>query len=309
MTSNTHADGSVSIGELSRRTGVPVRTIRFYCDEGVLESHRSTGGHRLFDPATSVGRLNLVRRLRTFGLGLPAIMSVLAGSVSIADAVAVERAALDRELDALTWRRAVLMAVEDAVPAQRAVSVELLAAVGDRAAAHESLIAFWRRVLASTTPEIFDAFVAMNIPAPPVDPTPRQVLAYARLATAVTDPALTTAIRAQLWRHDATGIRAERTLLAGVAEACEAVGPLLVAGIEPRPGPELDLFVTAHADARGCRPTAEFRHRLLCEGDDNNPRIHRYWRLTAELLGTPTGGAAQDWLYRALRGCTAGATL
>ncbi|MGY2061452.1 MerR family DNA-binding transcriptional regulator [Nocardia gipuzkoensis] len=32
----------MSIGELARRTGLPVRTIRFYSDEGMLEAlHRS----------------------------------------------------------------------------------------------------------------------------------------------------------------------------------------------------------------------------------------------------------------------------
>ncbi|NUS93014.1 MAG: MerR family transcriptional regulator, partial [Nocardia sp.] len=36
---------AVSIGEAARRTGVPVRTIRFYCDEGLLVTGRTTGGH------------------------------------------------------------------------------------------------------------------------------------------------------------------------------------------------------------------------------------------------------------------------
>ncbi|MDN2497374.1 MerR family transcriptional regulator, partial [Nocardia nova] len=105
---------------MSERTGVPVRTIRFYCDEGVLDAHRSAVGHRLFDPATAVNHLQLVRRLRTLGLGLQAITAVLTGTTSIADAVAAERAALDAELEALTWRRAVLAAVEDASPGRRA---------------------------------------------------------------------------------------------------------------------------------------------------------------------------------------------
>lgn len=300
VTDNTRLPGLVSIGELSRRTGLSVRTIRFYCDEGLLESHRSVGGHRLFDPATAVDRLQLVRRLRTLGLGLPAINAVLTETTSLADAVAAERAAVDTELGALTWRRAALVAVEDAPPAQRAARVELLAAVGDRRGAQDSLVAFWRRVLTPISPGLFDGFIAMNIPAPPTDPTPSQVLAYAELATAVTDPALTAAMKAQLWRHDPTGIRDKRALLAGVAEACEVVEPLVVAHIEPRPGAELDRFLTAHAAARRVRPTAEFRRRLLHSTDDTDPRIRRYWTLTTEITGTTTTGAAQDWLYRAL---------
>lgn len=300
VTYNTRRDGLMTIGELSGRTGVPVRTIRFYCDEGVLDAHRSAVGHRLFDPGTAVDRLQLVRRLRALGLGLPAIMGVLTGATSIADAVAIEKASLDTELAALTWRRAALTAARDASPAQRAARLELLAAVADRGRAHDNLLAFWRGLLTPIAPELFDGFVAMNIPAPPADPTPRQVVAYAELATAVTDPVLTTAMAKQLWRHDPAGIRDKRALLAGIAEACEVVDPLVTAHVEPRPGAELDRFLTAHAAARRVRPTPEFRRRLLYGADDNHPRIRRYWTLTTQITGTSTTGAAQDWLYRAL---------
>ncbi len=286
----------MTIGELSGRTGVPVRTIRFYCDEGVLEAHRSAAGHRLFDAATAVDRLQLVRRLRALGLGLHAIMGVLTGATSITDAVAIEKASLDTELAALTWRRAALAAVRDASPAR----LELLAAVGDRRRAYDDLVAFWRRLLTPIAPELFDAFVDMNIPAPPADPTPGQVVAYAELATAATDPVLTAALAKQLWRHDPTHVRDKRALLAGIAEACAIVDPLVAAHVEPRPGAELDRFLAAHAAARGVRPTAEFRRRLLSGADDDDPRIRRYWTLTTEITGTTTTGAAQDWLHRAL---------
>ncbi|NQE70567.1 MerR family transcriptional regulator [Nocardia gamkensis] len=81
MTDDTRHTGSVSIGELSRLTAVPVRTIRFYCDHGILDSHRTTGGHRIFDSGTAVDRLLLVRRLRALGVSLTAIADVLAGTV------------------------------------------------------------------------------------------------------------------------------------------------------------------------------------------------------------------------------------
>ncbi|MGO4425468.1 MerR family transcriptional regulator, partial [Streptomyces sp. MCAF7] len=102
---------TLSIGELSQLTGVPVRTIRFYCDEGFVESVRSTGGHRRFLPDT-VERVTLLRRLRALGLGLTSIDSVLGGRRSIAEAAARERAKIDIELATLGWRRASLRAVE-----------------------------------------------------------------------------------------------------------------------------------------------------------------------------------------------------
>ncbi|MFJ2811812.1 MerR family transcriptional regulator [Kitasatospora sp. NPDC087271] len=63
-------DEMLGIGELARLTAVPVWTIRFYCDEGIVDSVRSTGGHGRFDRVV-VERLGLVRRLRRLGLGQP----------------------------------------------------------------------------------------------------------------------------------------------------------------------------------------------------------------------------------------------
>ena len=63
----------------------------------------------------------------------------------------------------------------------------------------------------------------------------------------------------------------------------------------------IDCFVSAYARSRGTRDTPAFRRglsRLLAA----DPRIDRYWELTAELSGPsePTAGAAHDWLCAAL---------
>ncbi|MEW9551836.1 MerR family transcriptional regulator [Nonomuraea sp. NPDC050783] len=58
----------MKIGELSRRTGVPVRLLRYYEAQGLLTSHRSEGGHRHYDPEAPV----TVGRIRTLlAAGLP----------------------------------------------------------------------------------------------------------------------------------------------------------------------------------------------------------------------------------------------
>ncbi|GII75724.1 MerR family transcriptional regulator [Sphaerisporangium rufum] len=58
----------MKIGELSRHTGVTVRLLRYYEEQGLLTSHRSEGGHRHYGaeaPAT-------VERIRTLlAAGLP----------------------------------------------------------------------------------------------------------------------------------------------------------------------------------------------------------------------------------------------
>ncbi|POX52145.1 MerR family transcriptional regulator [Streptomyces sp. Ru71] len=58
----------MKIGELSRTTGVSVRLLRYYEEQGLLDADRTPGGQRVYDtdaPAT-------VRRIRTLlDAGLP----------------------------------------------------------------------------------------------------------------------------------------------------------------------------------------------------------------------------------------------
>jgi MerR family Zn(II)-responsive transcriptional regulator of zntA len=62
-----------TIGDASRLTGVPVRTIRFYEQAGLLPAtDRTDSGYRLFGP-TELRRLRLIRRARIVGLSLPQV--------------------------------------------------------------------------------------------------------------------------------------------------------------------------------------------------------------------------------------------
>lgn len=292
---------ALGIGELARQTGVPVRTIRFYCDEGVLESDRSSGGHRRFAPS-AVERLALVRRLRALGLGLPSITDVLTGRRSVGEAVSAERAALDVELSALAWRRACLRAVEEAGPAERAARLDLLTAAEDGRAAHGLLTDFWRRMAVAPLPEdSLAAFVAMAAPEPPADPTPEQVVAYAELIVLARDRSLT---RDMVRRAHANmrQISDENALLTGIGEACRMAEPLLAAGRGPGPSGALDRYVAAHASVRGERDTPRFRRTLLTHvAVDRDPRMHRYWGLVGAVSAEPLPvGTAHLWLLDSL---------
>ena len=58
----------LTVGQVAQRIGVPVRTVRFWSDEGLVDPvERSTSGYRSYD-ATAVARLDLVRTLRELGL-------------------------------------------------------------------------------------------------------------------------------------------------------------------------------------------------------------------------------------------------
>ncbi|TDE24984.1 MerR family transcriptional regulator [Nonomuraea mesophila] len=296
------SDDTLGIGDLAALTGVPVRTIRYYCDEGIIASVRTAGGHRRFD-SVAVERLGMVRRLRGLGLGLAAIARVLAGERSVAEAVAEERAALDVRLAELAWRRAALRAVEEAGPAERAARLESLAAVEDGAAARDALAAFWRRQMVAPPPsdELAGAFVDMAVPAPPADPAVPQVVAYAELVALVADPSLTRLLRGRALENVKV-IHDEDELMYGVGEACALAEPLVVAGEAPRPGPELDRYVAVHAAVRGVRDTPGFRRELLANVEpDRDPRFRRYWRLVSEVSGEKaTIGSTHLWLADAL---------
>ncbi|GAA4544461.1 MerR family transcriptional regulator [Amycolatopsis samaneae] len=294
-------DTSLGIGELARLTGVPVRTIRFYCDEGILDSARSAGGHRRFE-AAAVERLGLLRRLRGLGLGLPSIARVLTGERSLAEAVTAERAALDVELAALAWRRASLRAVEEAAPSARAARLDLLAAVQDGLVARDALATFWRRCyLGAVSAETADMFLSVTVPPPPRDPTPAQVVAYAGLVTVAGDPALRRKLRARA-RLVADLVADESALHAGVGAACELARLLVLTGRPPGRGHALDRFVAAHASARRARDTPLFRRELVAHtATDRDPRLRRYWTLVGEVTGEPvTVGTSHHWLLDAL---------
>lgn len=68
---------TLSIGELARRTGCQVVTIRYYEQVGLLpEPARTSGGHRAYTPA-HLRRLDFIKRGRRLGFPLAAISGLL----------------------------------------------------------------------------------------------------------------------------------------------------------------------------------------------------------------------------------------
>jgi len=68
----------MKIGALAGRSGLPVKTLRYYEDLGLLPAiGRSEGGYRLF-AEESLRRLEFIRRLKTLGLSLEEIQGCLA---------------------------------------------------------------------------------------------------------------------------------------------------------------------------------------------------------------------------------------
>ena len=66
----------ISIVALSHRTGLSVSTIRFYDDNGLIQSNRNGGGNRRFERA-QIRRVSFIIAAQKFGYTLPQIKELL----------------------------------------------------------------------------------------------------------------------------------------------------------------------------------------------------------------------------------------
>jgi DNA-binding transcriptional MerR regulator len=176
----------LTIGELARATGLPVRTIRHWSDEGALPPvARSPGGYRLYD-AASVARLELIRTLRQLGLGLADVRRVLSGESSVAELAAAHVAALDARIRALRVTRAVLSTVaKRGSSAEETTLMNRLArlSAAERGRILREFVDETFHGLDTADPAIRDRMSSLTADLPD-DPTPAQVDAWAELQAA-----------------------------------------------------------------------------------------------------------------------------
>lgn len=127
-------NGGVRIGELSRRTGVSERSLRYYEERGLLASTRSAGGQREYS-AAAVDRVVHIQELFAAGLPsstiaglLPCMRDVDGGAADSATPLLVqtlveERRRLDTKIRELTSSRALLDdVIASAAPATQTAS-------------------------------------------------------------------------------------------------------------------------------------------------------------------------------------------
>jgi len=90
----------ITIGELSKRTGVNIETVRYYERIGLMPNPaRTEGGHRLFD-GEQVKRLTFIARSRQLGFSLKEIRTLMSlvdqGDYSCDEVNALTRRHLDK---------------------------------------------------------------------------------------------------------------------------------------------------------------------------------------------------------------------
>lgn len=73
----------LKISEMAQKADVLVSTIRYYTDIGLLKAAMTTeGGHRLYEEAPTLERLNKIKKMVAKGLTLPEIQSQIEQEVS-----------------------------------------------------------------------------------------------------------------------------------------------------------------------------------------------------------------------------------
>ncbi|MGW3783267.1 MerR family transcriptional regulator [Micromonospora chokoriensis] len=298
-----------TIGDLARRTGLSVKTIRYYADSGIVPpTDRSSAGYRLFD-AEAVARLGLVRTLRDLGLDLATIRRVVDHEVPLHEVAAAHAEALAVQIRVLRLRQAVLTVaarrgsgpseVDDLHRLAQLTTRERGRLVDDflgSVFADLDDVPGYPGVIVSMTPEL------------PDDPSTEQVEAWLELAELCREPEFRARMRRLVRQHAADHDVPGLPRPDAVAVVRDAVAPALAAGLDPT-SPDADPVVATvtsrYASLHGHSDEADLRRRLLDRLVlANDPRRDRYLDLLAVLNGWSTGDAtapAVDWFIRALR--------
>lgn len=300
-----------SIGELARRTGLTVKTIRFYSDRGIVTpTSRSPAGYRLYS-VDAVARLDLVRTLRELGLDLPTIRKVVDREISLPEVAAAHAEALAVQIRVLCLRRAVLTAVAErgSTPEETELMHRLTQLSEDE---RRRLVGEFLDVVFGgfDNAPVFAGVMRSMTPELPDSPEADQVQAWVELAEMSQDPAFRAALRRMAEDQAAEQAHAvtpgpRRDISAVVRDRA---GRALTAGIDPA-SPQADPIVaafTAHyAHLLGRPDDAEVRRRLVDRLESvNDPRRERYLRLLAVVNGWPapeSPAPAFDWSIQALR--------
>ncbi|WP_020139822.1 MerR family transcriptional regulator [Streptomyces sp. 351MFTsu5.1] len=297
--------GLFTIGELARTTGLTVRTIRYWSDEGVLTPvTRSAGGYRLYD-TESVARLELIRTLRELGLGLDAVREVVGGEKDLSSVAAAHVAALDAQIRSLKVTRAVLSTV-----ARRGSSAEEMTlmhrlarlSAAERQRIVDDFVEETFRGLDTADPVIRDRLRRIGADLPE-DPSPEQVDAWVELAELVQKEDFRAAMRRMI-EFNAAGRGPDTpagTSMWFIRRLVELVGDALARGTAPE-DPEADAVLD----------------ELLGEGTDRaavleridlGQEVDRYRELAAVISGAsepPRYRAEFSWVVAALRSRTGG---
>lgn len=286
-----------SIGELAKRCGVPVKTIRHYADEGVVPpSATSEAGYRMYTQADA-RRLAIVRNLRALGFSLEAISSMLDGTRDPQDVAALQLDLVQTQLRALERQRSILQAAatlrsrEDVV---RQLDAAYAAASLGAAEREHTLEQWLAKAQTTRTSEGGSAKIrSMVLDGLPKELSNEQLAAWVRLSALLDDPGLLETLRLQHQPFADVSWSEEEQMAfgAGVMQILSETYPLLADGAtaaDERVQALAERYASHFARALGCEHDAGFPEWFAEYGrKTNDPRIERFWNDVATLRGTP----------------------
>lgn len=285
-----------TIGQLAARTGLPVKTVRYYSDVGLLPlAERSAGGHRRYRPE-ALDQLHLVQRLRALDTPISTLTQLASGERSLGDLITDEMGLVRSRLTELHWRQATLEALDNCSAQERLRRLEVLSRVQRLPEAQDRLAEAWARTIpASVTARLADAITAQAVPEPPANPTAEVVLAYAELHTLTRHPDFPV-----YWA--CPHVRDKTSLYSELLDTSELAAGTVADGLPPQPGEALDHFSRACARSRGEDDTPGFRTFIGAQLHSTIPLFRRYWQHVATITAAPRPnlGITHCWLVEAL---------
>jgi MerR family transcriptional regulator, copper efflux regulator len=130
--------GLVQIGQVAERTGLSLRTIRFYEESGlVVPTSRSEGGFRLYS-ADDVARIEVVQRMKPLGFSLEEMRELLTLLARLASAPTSAHPDRDQLLDRLRMFHEAARVRVHALRAELAVAEDFAGTLAERLAAERS---------------------------------------------------------------------------------------------------------------------------------------------------------------------------
>ncbi|MFI9840020.1 MerR family transcriptional regulator [Nonomuraea sp. NPDC051941] len=290
---------SYTIGRLAKLTGLPVKTIRFYSDAGVLpERERTAAGYRLYGDEDRA-RLELIRTLREIGVDLATIRSL--GDRRLRDVLDLHLKAVETQLRSLQRTRAVLRATlaRDGDPAEEDLS--RLHALGRLGAAEmEILLDEFVDEVGGGIEGRHEWLTQMRdamLPELPEEPTVAQLDAWLELADLLADEDYRDSLRRQnteFWEEDRDFDAWHEMNAQIMREALTASR----AGIEPG-SPESEPILDRILAVMG-----QSREELLRTFDEHDPRAARLWELVSIIEDRPwppEQTIAYGWIEATLR--------
>jgi len=304
--------GIWAIGQLASASGLPVKTIRYYSDAGLLPAHRTAAGHRRYAPA-DLARLQLIRSLRSLDVDLATIAELLVDNIELPDLLRGHATTLQVRLRALQRQAAVARAAADAPTDRTLTRLHLLPRI-EAAERDQLLERFWDDALHPVPDADAAWFRTMGLPDLPAEPTGAQLDAWLELAELAADPAFrqtTTANAGWFWAHTRRDFEPSHWQ-ERLEQALDLARGAMAAGVspgDPEARPAVQAYVVAHAEAFDQQASPSFARWLHQQlADLTDPRAERWWHLVAHIRPTTTAPARSvtttTWLHQALRHMT-----